>query len=690
MKFLRITILSAVLFFSVVPQLVRSEGKKKNDSPIILELGNDKKISLEEFKNFYMRYSGTNSDTSKITKADLEKFLDLFEKYELKLSDAHVRRLDTMQEVKAEVKNYRDELSKTYLLDQEITSPAVKKMYDRRKEEVRARHILFKLPEEDEQEEDSEDSLSQKPKIDTNAIRQKAVDAIHRLESGEKFENLVSELTEDPSGKNNGGDLYYFTTGQMVAPFEDACYSLKVGEYSHTPIRTVFGYHIIQVTDRKPAIGSVRVSHIMARFNSANPTPDDTLQAWKKISALKDSVHAKKADFAAIAKRNSDDTQSAANGGDVGIFSRRRWVQSFDEAAFSLKVGQISDIVRTPYGYHLLKCTEIQPIDPFEKMKDQLKSQYQSSRFPDDKEAYVQRIKIKHAFVEHTDILERVISSLDTSKVLAESAWTASIPNSLISSTLCSLDGKDFSVDSILRIAEASEENAGSPLTPNEFRSVLGKVYEHLILVSEAKDLESRYPEFAKLMDEFLDGIILYRAEQEEMWAKISVSDSLLKTFFETHREQFRYPNRVNISAIYVGTDSLANDAYQRLQRGETFDTVALQSNASILMRLRKGALDWLPADQDTMTKLAWAMKKGTYSKPFLVTGKGVTIISVNDKDSTRLKTYDEAGSEISNAYQDSESKRLEGIWLENVKQRMPVKMNRDIARKEFAPRLKK
>ncbi|MBS4028034.1 MAG: peptidylprolyl isomerase, partial [Ignavibacteriales bacterium] len=495
----------------------------------------------------------------------------------------------------------------------------------------------------------------------------------------------VEEFTEDPAGKNNGGDLYYFTTGQMVTPFEDACYSLKKGEITKEPIHSVFGYHIIQVTDRKKAIGSVRVSHIMARFNSANPAPDDTMQAWKKISAMYDSAKQKRVNFATLAKRHSDDAGSAANGGDVGFFTRRRWVQAFDEAAFQLNVGQLSNIIRTPYGYHILKCTEVKPVASFDSLKEELKSQYLSSRFSDEKATFLESLKKKYGFSEDKTVFLALVNMLDTSKVLAESAWANSFTEEVRAKSLIQFMGKEWSVNSILPLVEQTPENQGTELIEEEFRVALNRVYEDLLLSEEAKTVEKKYPEFEKLMAEFVDGILLYRVEQEEVWAKVSVTDSALESFFNANRERFRFPHRVNTSVIHVGTDTLANEAYQKLQRGIPFDSVALMSNASILMRLRKGNMDWLNADQDTMTRLAWTMEKGTYSAPFLFEGKGWTLVYVNDKDSTRRKTFDEAGSEISNAYQDAEAKKFELQWLEGVKQRFAVTVHREVVEKAFA-----
>jgi parvulin-like peptidyl-prolyl isomerase len=83
--------------------------------------------------------------------------------------------------------------------------------------------------------------------------KKKAAEAIlTRVKGGEAFEKLAAELSEDPSAKQNSGDLNFFTKEQMVPEFSQVAFGMKKGDLSE-PVRSQFGYHIIQVTDRKDA-----------------------------------------------------------------------------------------------------------------------------------------------------------------------------------------------------------------------------------------------------------------------------------------------------------------------------------------------------------------------------------------------------------------------------------------------------
>lgn len=129
---------------------------------------------------------------------------------------------------------------------QALTDEAMHKVYDDavkqigEEKEVHARHILFRAPAGDEKAgKEAEEKL-------------KAV--IVRLKKGEDFAKVATEVTEDPSGKANGGDLGYFTKDQMVPEFSEAAFKLEQGQISE-PVKTQFGWHVIKVEDKrvKPA-----------------------------------------------------------------------------------------------------------------------------------------------------------------------------------------------------------------------------------------------------------------------------------------------------------------------------------------------------------------------------------------------------------------------------------------------------
>jgi peptidyl-prolyl cis-trans isomerase C len=152
------------------------------------------------------------------------------------------------EKIKKNIKRHTaiQDLIKTSVTDKiKVNNKEVKKFYDanpekfKSPEEVKASHILIKL--DPKKASDTEKATAKK----------KLVTVKDRLAKGEDFGKLAKELSEGPSNKT-GGDLGYFSRGQMVKPFEEAAFALKKGNVSDI-VETQFGYHLIKVFDKKPA-----------------------------------------------------------------------------------------------------------------------------------------------------------------------------------------------------------------------------------------------------------------------------------------------------------------------------------------------------------------------------------------------------------------------------------------------------
>jgi peptidyl-prolyl cis-trans isomerase C len=171
---------------------------------------------------------------------------------------AEAKKLQDSADFKRRLEFLRRKLLMGMVLQQEgetaATDDAMRKLYDEAVKpagaevEVHARHILFRVV-------DAKDEKAAKEAYE------KSKAALDRLQKGEDFGKLAAELTEDPSGKANGGDLGYFTKDQMVPEFAAVAFQLEKGALSN-PVQTAFGWHIIKVEDKRskqvPAFDQVK------------------------------------------------------------------------------------------------------------------------------------------------------------------------------------------------------------------------------------------------------------------------------------------------------------------------------------------------------------------------------------------------------------------------------------------------
>ena len=174
---------------------------------------------------------------------ELKKNIDADEEYknelkEMGIDDTYLRK---QQEQDLIIQKYKENFDKNV----KITDEEMKKYYDEHKkdyykDEVKASHILISTVD------DNGKPLSEAKKKEA---KKKAEEVLKKAKSGEEFSELAKEYSDDPGSAANGGDLGYFTKGQMVQPFEEAAFSLKPGEISGI-VESEYGYHIIKVYDK--------------------------------------------------------------------------------------------------------------------------------------------------------------------------------------------------------------------------------------------------------------------------------------------------------------------------------------------------------------------------------------------------------------------------------------------------------
>ena len=255
----------AVAFTALFCNLTLAQTSNK----VVLKVG-DESVTLSDFEHIYKK----NNDDVAVTKEGLDEYMDLFVKFKLKVVEAEALGMDTASDFKRELAGYRKQLARPYLVDTELLDEIVHEAYDRQQTEIRARHILVTVGE--------------------NAVPADTIRAWNRInklkdriKAGEDFTTVAKSKngSDDPSVTQNGGDLGWFTAFKMVFPFEEAAYNTPLGELSEI-VRTRFGYHFLEVTDKRDAKGEIQVAHIMVRVSD---TQNKTLlhQGKTEIDAWK-------------------------------------------------------------------------------------------------------------------------------------------------------------------------------------------------------------------------------------------------------------------------------------------------------------------------------------------------------------------------------------------------------------------
>lgn len=325
---------------------------------ILLEIDQEK-ITADEFLHIYKK-NNTNADA--MTYKAMDEYMDLFINFKLKVHEAGIKGLDTLASFKQELSGYRSQLAQPYLTDKQVEEDLIAEAYERMKWDIDVSHILVKC----DPTASSADSLKAWNKIN---------DVYKKLVKGGDFVKLVKDYSEDDGSQLTNGKLGYRTVFGLIYEFESMMYSTPVNEFSK-PFRTRFGYHILKVSDKRPAKGNYKVAHIMMIVPKESGNSFDA-KAQKSINELLVKARSGE-DFAKLAEEFSEDRRTATDGGILGWVSvGGKMIKEFEDAVFLLeKPGDISEVLKTSYGYHIIKLLEIEGIKPFDEVKSDLKSRY--------------------------------------------------------------------------------------------------------------------------------------------------------------------------------------------------------------------------------------------------------------------------------------------------------------------------
>jgi peptidyl-prolyl cis-trans isomerase SurA len=477
-------------------------AQKKNKVLVTID-GDD--ITVAEFKRVYEKnLDAIDNDEAK----NVEKNLTLYINYKLKVKEAYDIQLDTLPSYRKEMESYRNQLSAPYLQDSAYINKLVKDAYFRTKNEVKAKHILVRTPK------------MASPK-DTLEAYNKILKIRDRIIKGEDFETVAEELSEDESARNdvksgrvgNKGNLGYFSAFKMVYPFEEAAYSTKLGEVS-MPFKTRFGYHIVKVDSFRKSKGEIEVAHILIS--------DKSKKGEELINSIFDRLE-KDEQFKMLARKYSNDTGSKSKGGKLRKFGTGVMVKSFEDVAFSLtKEGQYSKPFKTQFGWHIIQLIKKYPVLPFKELELELRNRIKSSsRAQLSEKAVINKLKKKY------DIQEN-----EAAKDIFKNSDIRNLPKDALQEILLTINDKKITQEDFVNYIK------------NRRNSPIYELFEAFkdqeILMYYKDNLEKTAPEYANILQEYRDGLLLFELMQQKIWDK-STKDTLgLKKFYENNSLKYK------------------------------------------------------------------------------------------------------------------------------------------------------
>jgi peptidyl-prolyl cis-trans isomerase SurA len=617
----------------------------QNSDPEILMTVGKRPVTLSEFKSMY--YKNLPKDSVKNQKA-LDNYMKLFTDFRLKVNAALDASLDTTSSFKQEMKEYRQKLAEPYMHDQDVENKLIKEAYDRSHTDIHAAHILIKVGPD----ASPADTMVAYKKI--AAIREKIV------KKETTFEAAAKENSDDTYSKIRGGDLGYFTSLEMVYPFENAAFSLKAGEISQ-PIRTQFGYHIIKVLDQRADPGQIQVAHIMLR-TPPHMAEGDSAKFKNKIDSIYGLVkQGNGQNFAELARKYSQDPGTGRLGGTLPWFGVGRMPAEFEKAAFTLKnPGDYSAPIRTSFGWHIIKLLATKGVPAFDSVKESITTRVQKDqRSQLATESLIDQVKKKYMFKEYPEARKEFAKVID--ETFYTGKWTTDKAKAL-TGTIFSLGTTNFSSQDFADFLTHNQmmgENKGGEYAVN---TLYPKFVKEECLKFKNDQLEHEYPAFAEMLMEYRDGILLFDITDKMVWSKALKDTTGLKNYFMQNKQNYVWPDRVNAFTYTCVDEKTAKEVKKLLKDGKSDKDIVSEINGKT------------PKAVSSQSAMYEKQDKG-YTEPGTTDGQskdGKPLVINTIKVAAGPKTLDEARGIVTTDYQNY----LMTQWLRELKAKYPVQVN--------------
>jgi peptidyl-prolyl cis-trans isomerase SurA len=651
----RVTLSALLIFCS---SLLNAQ---KTDDRVLLNIAGED-ITAGDFMYVFNK---NNLNRDEQSPDAIKEYLDLFINFRLKVRQAEDLGMDTLQSFRKELEGYRKQLAQPYFIDTSVSDKLLKEAYERKKWDIRASHILFRVEKN-------------APPADTLAAFKKAMAAYQRVTAGgEDFGKVAAEVSEDPSArdtdasqyrparKGNRGDLGYFTVFDMVYPFESGAYNTEPGNVS-LPVRTDFGYHLIKVTDKQPALGQAQVAHVFVAI-PPNATAQDSSQKKIKIDAAYAKI-LEGVSFEEVVKEYSEDKASAGNGGKLPWFGSNRMVPEFIVATRNLKdTGSVSTPFTTPFGYHIIKLINKRPVGSFEDEEATIKSRLEKDiRNKLSEESVINRIKKENGFKEYPKAKDALLATLDTT--LAKGEWDVAKASGL-DKTVFSLGDEKYSQQDLAKYI-AQKQTKRTTDIPGFFNDTYNAFVAEKCIAYEDSRLEQKYPDFRMLVQEYHDGILLFDLTDKNVWSKAVKDTAGLAQFYAANPGKYMWDKRFNAAVVTILKPAEVNteEVRKMISSGKTTEEVLEYFNTDTTMNIMIETAKYSEGDSPIVDKSKWK----TGLSPMIDSPSGPTFVYGYEILDPEPKALQEARGLVTADYQ----AYLEEQWIKELRARYPVTIN--------------
>lgn len=621
--------------------------------PVLMTVGG---IDVPKSEFEYLYHKNTQQQVSQ---QPLEEYAEMFKVYKLKVADALAAGIDTTAAFRKEMNQYRRDLAAPYIADSAYLLNFVQEAYDRSRQEVELSHIML---------------MKGNDAAANEAARQR-LDSIRSIivNEGRDFGEVARAFSQDRSVAMNGGNLGYMTAGRLPYSFEVAGFATPEGEISQV-VESPVGFHIIKGGHRRPARGQVLTEHIMKMVApGASQAEELAAKAW--ADSVYREAKAAPSRFGDMARRLSDDKGSARQGGQLPWFGAGMMVAPFDSAAFALEVGEISEPVRSQYGWHIIRKLDAKGAPTFAEMKPEVLQRLVNPQ--DERSGMVQRhtwerLAKKHKGSVTEDGVKRLYAYIVSKGALDSTFYDACRGGELAGIEVARIGKRPLTAAQMV----VGVRQVSAPAGQRAFDIIRGNAEAFLnrnLMETEYDWLEANEPDYRNLLREYRDGSLLYEVSVDKVWDKAAKDTEGLERYFRAHKDEYKWKKpHVKGYLVQALNDSVAESARQRL---------ATMGGDTIVPAMRKEFGKSITIERVLVEEGQSPMVDNIVfgAAPVKPAAAAMTTYFLYDP---KVLTVPEEVNDVKGMVTSDYQTELENVWIEELKARYPVTVNKKVLKK--------
>ena len=499
-------------------------------------------ISKDEFIRAYNKNKTAVDNKEKA----IREYVELYTNFKLKVKAAQELKLDTSEQFKSEIANFRHQIEENYMIDESLFKQLMNESYARSQRDLHVIHYSLNINETDD--------------------TAKNYEAFMQL-----YNQLVNNKSIQENGFENNGikksDLGFVTVFTLPYQYENIVFSLNKGSVSK-PYRSKKAWHLFKVIDERPSAGKWKVAQILFSL-PPDPKPEVIANAKRQADSVY-SLLTKGAEFGNMAKSASEDKLTYLNNGELPEFGTGKYDMSFENEVIKLKKdGDISMPFQTSFGIHIIKRLGFTPT-PTNQNDEAFQFELKQKLLLDDrikiaKEKFAKEIAIKIGFKKLVANTEELFNEVDSVMQYPDMDKTTTLPLSekpIISFSNGKVKGKEF-------LSFARDFKNDLDLYKGETNEFIWEKFQSTISLDYyKKHLEQYSPEFNYQLQEFIDGNLLFEVMEKEVWSEAEKDSIGLLKYYNNNKSKYTWGASADVLIINAAEEIIAKEIMDSLVAG--------------------------------------------------------------------------------------------------------------------------